>query len=103
MGFNENIRSRSRPYLQDFTRHWSNLFRLNLGYTCLQRKSHVEFSLPLLLSLNGSSKTDHKLLSHLATHNCICNHLNSTEVQLKFYTQIFYYWFFQQRPILHHE
>ena len=53
--------------------------------------------------LIGSSKTDHKLLSHLATHNCICNHLNSTEVQLKFYTKIFNYWFFQQRPILHHE
>ena len=40
--------------------------------------------------LIGSSKTDHKLLRHLATHNCICNHLNSTEVQLKFYTILRY-------------
>ena len=30
--------------------------------------------------LIGSSKTDHKLLRHLATHNNFFNHLNSIEI-----------------------
>ena len=40
------------------------------------------FLFPSLLI--GSSKTDHKLFRHLATHNYVFNHLNSTEIQLNF-------------------
>ena len=85
--------------------HFLDIYYYNKSLVILVCRESLVLSSHFLCSslLIGSSKTDHKLLSHLATHNCICNHLNSTEVQLKLYTKIFNYWFFQQRPILHHE